>query len=108
MCKRRVRVATANVGNDYQFQYFHICQVNSIVLNFASILRRAKVPLLTYNLAKSLIGFGAPAKNEFLRAAGLGLIEHQVDSLEPLRSTKNKMDSLCAGGRGTPALAISR
>ncbi len=55
--ERRVRVSTANIGDDYQFQYFHTCEVDLIVLNFACRLRGTEVPLLPHDFAKALIGF---------------------------------------------------
>jgi hypothetical protein len=53
----RVRVSTANVGNDHQLQYFHACEVNLIVLNFACRLRGTEVPLLPHDFAKTWISF---------------------------------------------------
>jgi hypothetical protein len=55
--ERRVRVSTANVGDDRQFQYFHACEVNLIVLNFACRLRGTEIPLLPHDFAKAWISF---------------------------------------------------
>src|SRR5260370_8456367 len=44
--------------------------------------------------AKGLVGFWAATKNEFVRATGLGLIEPQIDSPDPLRLIEDKTDGL--------------
>jgi len=90
--ERRVRVSTANVRDDHQLQYFYPREVNLIVLNFACRLWGTEVPLLPHDFAKALIGFRAPTKNEFLRATGLGLIENEIDSPEPLRLIEDKTE----------------
>jgi len=55
--ERRGRVSAANIGDDHQLQYFHACEVNLIVLNFACRLRGTEVKLLPHDFAKTWITF---------------------------------------------------
>jgi hypothetical protein len=106
--ERRVRVSTANVGDDHQLQNFHTSEINLIVFDFACRLRGTEIPLLPHDFAKALIGFRAPTKNKFLRATGRGFVEHQTDSPELLRLIEDKTDGLPSRARSAPPLAISR